>query len=232
MARISLIRQIEEPRFAKIISRQLNKQRQAVLLEARKETPQIDDMFWEEYSDLMISAILPVLVGIFDRAAARTIGQTPMKQDFIGQMASGAVRWARRYARILVGTLMGNTRKYVALALADMMSTPGMTLRDFADMLEPIFGTNRAMTIAVTEFTKAHYEGTKATADEARRLGFRTIGIWLTAMDDRVCTICGPLEGAKETNEGSGQWRHPTSGEIYSPPAHPNCRCDIGYELI
>ena len=228
MARISLIRQIEEPRFARVIAKQFNLQRRAVLEEVKKDMPQIDDLFWEEHSNNLISAILPMLIGIYDRAAARTIGQTPMKQDLIGAIASRAARWARRYAGELIPGLMRNTRDTVREALVSFVSTPGMLIRDFADMLDPIFGTNRAMTIAVTEFTRAHFEGQAALAEEVGRVGFQMIGIWLTANDERVCQICGPLNGTRESNVGSRQW----GPDNISPPAHPNCRCDIGYEMI
>lgn len=228
MARISLVRRIEEPQFAKIIAKELNKQRKAVLAEVKKDLPQMDELFWEEHRESMTAAIIPTLVGIYDRAVGTTLGNTPMKQEPIGDLASRAVRWARQYAGELTRGITRTTQRVVRDSVATFISTPGMTTGDLTDMLSTTFGAARAQTIAVTEFTRAHFEGTREAADEARRVGFQMVGIWLTAADELVCPICAPLEGVKET---SGTWIHP-DGEAYRPPAHPNCRCDIAYELI
>jgi len=48
--------------------------------------------------------------------------------------------------------------------------------------------------------------------------------MWLTAKDERVCPVCGPLHGTRipitekfETSEG----------DFWSPGLHPNCRCEL-----
>jgi len=73
----------------------------------------------------------------------------------------------------------------------------------------------RAMMIARTEVIAAHAEG---QLDSFERLGIEEIGIlaeWSTAGDDRVCALCGELEGAVMTvKEARGL-----------VPRHPNCRC-------
>lgn len=38
--------------------------------------------------------------------------------------------------------------------------------------------------------------------------------VWRTAADERVCPVCGPLDG--------GEWPADAGPQ---PPAHPNCRC-------
>ena len=228
MARLSLVRQIEEPQFAKVIAREFGKQRKAVLDEMKKELPQMDALFWETHTESMIAAILPILVDIYDRSVSATVRSTPIKGDPIGDLASRAVRWARMYAGELTRGIATTTQRAVREAVATFISTPGMVIRDLTDMLSTTFSASRAQTIAVTEFTRAHYEGTREAAEEIRRVGFQLVGIWRTAVDDRVCPICGPLEGLKETTPGSGTW----GPEGIHPPAHPNCRCDIGYEMI
>ena len=62
---------------------------------------------------------------------------------------------------------------------------------------------------------------------------------WLTAMDERVCTTCGPMDGReiplKENyfNQGDviigsdGSETIADYGDIGFPPLHPNCRCTI-----
>ena len=62
-------------------------------------------------------------------------------------------------------------------------------------------------------------EGERAyVAELERETGQRMIPIWMTANDELVCPICAPR------NE-----RPITNGEY--PPAHPNCRCGVGWEF-
>lgn len=48
--------------------------------------------------------------------------------------------------------------------------------------------------------------------------------IWITAKDEKVCPVCGPLHGQKVlVNE---QFKTP-EGDFWSPGVHPNCRCVV-----
>ena len=49
---------------------------------------------------------------------------------------------------------------------------------------------------------------------------------WLTADDERVCPVCGSVDGDKV-----GMHEKFSNGHDL-PPAHPNCRCGIAYEEI
>ena len=56
------------------------------------------------------------------------------------------------------------------------------------------------------------------------RLSKKAQKIWITAKDEKVCKVCGPLNGKKVgVNE---QFRTP-QGEFWTPGVHPNCRCYI-----
>src|SRR5262245_25957786 len=48
--------------------------------------------------------------------------------------------------------------------------------------------------------------------------------MWLTAKDERVCPVCGPLHGTKvpitERFESA-------EGKFWAPGVHPNCRCEL-----
>jgi len=46
---------------------------------------------------------------------------------------------------------------------------------------------------------------------------------WVTAMDERVCRICGPLEG-KVVKIGE-PFLVLKGEQIMNSPIHPNCRC-------
>ena len=87
--------------------------------------------------------------------------------------------------------------------------------------LEPVFGPERARRIAVTEATRIFTEGQRqAEADNEFTVQFRV----LTARDERVCPVCGPLDG-QTRDKGTYTYVHPTLGAVAGPPFHVNCRC-------
>ncbi len=97
-----------------------------------------------------------------------------------------------------------------------------------ADILLPNW---RAEAIAITETTRAASHGMNLVAAAlvtgslmvaaAVGTGILTNRFWHTANDDRVCSICSPLDGYE-----AAIWagRFPSG-----PPAHPNCRCYVTY---
>lgn len=57
--------------------------------------------------------------------------------------------------------------------------------------------------------------------------------IWHTMLDERVCTICQPLEGFKwKKVEGGGIGAPVGHSRTFpgSPPLHPHCRCTLGID--
>jgi len=53
-------------------------------------------------------------------------------------------------------------------------------------------------------------------------VGDGLVPVWITARDDRVCPICGPLD--------SQRYEHWRDSFPSGPPAHPNCRCGLRYD--
>jgi hypothetical protein len=47
---------------------------------------------------------------------------------------------------------------------------------------------------------------------------------WITADDERVCPVCGPMHG---TEIPVGEKFVVSDYEVWSPPVHPNCRCFV-----
>jgi hypothetical protein len=76
-------------------------------------------------------------------------------------------------------------------------------------------------------------ELSSAEVAEIEKLGIEMRAIWDTAMDDWVFEICGPLECKMESGRDGGKpyWIHPTAEKIGPPPAHEDCRCDLGHAL-
>lgn len=111
----------------------------------------------------------------------------------------------------------------------------------------------RGYLIARTELAFAYNQGAYFGTQQAQEAGYmgETMKIWSTADDERVCPICGALEGVKagmneeftyeiEDSNGNTQVKrinpklsridNPTIGLI--PPAHPNCRCAVLYKEV
>ena len=94
----------------------------------------------------------------------------------------------------------------------------------------------RGYMIARTELAFAYNKGEQIGVVEAVNQGMmgETRKIWCTADDERVCEICGGLEG-KSVALVDG-FKFPTRLRAIeptidqTPPAHPHCRCAVLYE--
>lgn len=95
-------------------------------------------------------------------------------------------------------------------------------------------GYNIARTELAFAYNQASYEGTKQ-AQEAGYMG-ETVKVWCTADDERVCTICGGLEGKVIAMDEDFDFRTKLEGRNATirrvPPAHPGCRCAVMYKEI
>jgi HK97 family phage portal protein len=130
-----------------------------------------------------------------------------------------AYDFVQSYVFNLIKRLDDTTREQVRKTFAAWMSS-GQPLSALKKELEKLFhDAARAENIAQTETTRAYAEGAFNRWEQAGV----TEGIWQTVRDQLVCEICGPLHGVVGNfREG---WRHPRTGKLYKPPAHPRCRC-------
>lgn len=102
---------------------------------------------------------------------------------------------------------------------------------------------HRAMRIARTELAFAYNQGSLMGTIQAMNDGYlgHTVKKWCTADDERVCHICGELEGEEfeifddiTYIAGDGSFRRINPKLVHSsvgkaPPAHPHCRCTLLY---
>lgn len=128
---------------------------------------------------------------------------------------------AREQARNYVGTLitrindttLANVRESVARWVNNGEPLSALV----SDLRNSGFSPRRAQLIAATEVTRAYAD---ANEQVYRASGVVDLVEWRTAVDERVCVVCGALHG-KRAPLGQlfdGQYR---------PPAHPGCRCWI-----
>ena len=86
----------------------------------------------------------------------------------------------------------------------------------------------RTERIARTELAYAYEYGQLETVRQLRDGGFvdDVEKEWIASGDERMCDICASLNGEKVgMNENF-------SIGVEAPPAHPGCRCDVGYSAI
>jgi len=87
----------------------------------------------------------------------------------------------------------------------------------------------RAALIAQTEMAYAYSAGWHATVQQNVEDGVLppdTKKVWLTAEDEKVCDVCGAMNGETVL------WNEPFSNGSEYPPAHPNCRCHHKIEFV
>lgn len=95
-------------------------------------------------------------------------------------------------------------------------------------------GYNIARTELAFSYNQGSYEGTK----QAQAAGYMgdTVKVWCTADDERVCTICGGLEGKEVAMDEDFDFYTKLHGRNATirrvPPAHPSCRCAVMYKEI
>lgn len=62
-------------------------------------------------------------------------------------------------------------------------------------------------------------------ADQVGDLPRGTRKRWLTAHDEKVCPICGPLD--QKLADLDAKFELPDGQELWAPGVHPNCRCEL-----
>lgn len=95
-------------------------------------------------------------------------------------------------------------------------------------------GYNIARTELAFAYNQGSYEGTKQA--QAAGLMGETVKVWCTADDERVCSICGGLEGKVIAMDEDFDFQTKLAGRNATirrvPPAHPSCRCGVLYKEI
>lgn len=105
---------------------------------------------------------------------------------------------------------------------------PERIARDLNDRVDKI-GMHRSELIARTEIINAHSD---ATLQRYEQIGVDTVTVqaeFQTAGDERVCLVCGALEGTVMTLEDvrNGTFTFNDLEFPNKPPIHPLCRCRI-----
>lgn len=158
----------------------------------------------------------PILVATFIQQAEAAMNTMGVGVDW-AVVNTTAANWARNHSAEVLQQLFNRTYEGVSATVPQYFEQ-GWGIRELRTALERWHSPLRAGMIAVTETTRAAVEGERAYVDQLQKeTGAGMVPIWMTANDDRVCPICGPRDEKPITN---GKY----------PPAHPRCRCGVGYE--
>lgn len=93
---------------------------------------------------------------------------------------------------------------------------------------------HRAYTVARTELATAYNQGAYEGTKQAQAAGYmgEVVKVWCTADDERVCSICGGLEGKEVAMEDEFDGASSSWSTRLTAPAHPGCRCAIIYKEV
>jgi SPP1 gp7 family putative phage head morphogenesis protein len=198
--------------------------------------PEITEaVFWEQYDKRLQSATDEAILGAYTAGATAGIEAVPgaaalVDWDVINQAASAYVQQNQ-----LTTAFMTNTTRRAVVAEFLAWQQSGKPLRVLIANLRPWFSKMRAQRIAATEITRAYAYG-NLTAWKAS--GLVSAKRWYTARDERVCPICGGLDGTIVSIDAN--FNLPQSvlerlipslrgrfNPVLAPPAHVNCRCAL-----
>lgn len=125
------------------------------------------------------------------------------------------------YADTIMMALVQSSEKQIRHSIGEWVNN-GLSFNDLVTQLErSLFSRDRAQRIATTEISRSYYEGNLAAY---RQGGIIKKVRFNSSQDEKVCPLCGPLNGV--TAELDEAFRHP-NGATYRIPVHVMCRCWI-----
>lgn len=214
-----------ENRLSSVIIRHFGRQRRMVRERLAMENP--GRKSWEElYSDDDFIAELLVLLQKAVKDGVSLFGKNSKVQIDWTMTNQRAAEWAREYVGELIKDIDKKTLAVLQDAVNQFVQTPGMTIGDVMDLLP--FDEERALRVAVTEITRTYATANQLAGEDLRKEfpDVRVIKYWTTNNDDRVCDLCGPLDGV-EIDVDENFYEPEDAYQDGNPPRHVNCRCWI-----
>lgn len=174
-----------------------------------------------------------------DRKAVERGGRSGMKDLQVGPAMGisfdldhpDAVKWLKQRGVKNVKGISRTSRNRIR-SLVVQMAEEGKSYGEIGRAIEDLVdswakrGTgaiaSRGELIAVTEVGNAYEAGRALVAEDFRKAGLDIDKMWLTAGDERVCTICEPAEA-----DGVIPYQQEFSNGLDMPLGHPGCRCDL-----
>lgn len=208
-----------ERKLARVISKDLRDELNVLLdyLGNPPDLSKVPQSYWQNGWKHIQKDVEPILVDVFIEQAAAAMTSVGIGVDW-AQINTVAANWSRAHGQTVIQQLFDKTYEGVSEIIPNFYEQ-GWDLKQLSAALEKYYSPVRAEMIAITEVTRATVEGDRAyVAELEKETGQQMVPIWMTAHDDLVCPICSPR------NE------KPIMDGVY-PPAHPNCRCGVGWEF-
>lgn len=220
-----------ERKLARVLSKGLRAE-MSNLLDLLGDPPdlsRVPNEYWQNGWRSIQKDVEPVLLDVYLTQATNVMLSVGIGVS-LDDINHHAVNWARAHTEEVLREMWSSRQNITSEILAGARQVgevvaegyeQGLTIREITERLQPYYSPVRAEMIAVTETTRAVVEGEKAYVEQLEReTGQRMIPIWMTANDEivRRCPICWPRHEKPITN---GQF----------PPAHPRCRCGVGWEF-
>jgi hypothetical protein len=181
--------------------------------------------FWAEETKLLDGFLDPFVNRWGEEGISETVvGLAKSRLGLDAQVNARVAEWAGKHALKLAKKLDETTKELARPKIKQWLLTgkplPALE-KDLAEVIAPAW---RASLIASTEVTRAFAEVNLEIAGELDVIKGVT---WLTANDELVCPICGPLNGATRPKKPGATF----PGGFDAPPAHPRCRCGLSFSL-
>ena len=202
----------------------------------KKKLTKAFDLFDPEFEiQSGIDLFTPLLEQIGALSASETYALLDVKGAYIPSKT--LIERLRDNVALFVKSVIETDKGKLADILADGINN-GSSIGDIERSIRSVFGEfkkTQSERIARTETLRASQEG---TLDAYKESGVVVAKQWLTAMDDRVCPYCEPMNGkivGLEDNWFSkgdsfyGTAEKPLSfdySSVETPPLHVSCRCD------
>lgn len=206
---------------------------QSTLLEMVREGDEPDAAFWREEDRRLWQSVADDVREVATETGATFAirgGDVSMWQ----RVDESLIAWVERYYTSLdpydygsMAALNATTAEqfkdaYIRWQRGEIAYSQGEGLPALINEVAPIFGPNRARTIAITEGTRIIAESRQAAAMANDAVTHMRL---FTAADELVCPTCGPLHNQVRP-KAQRYYVHPTLGQIEGPPFHVRCRCD------
>ena len=176
-----------------------------------------------------VQTVSPILAQVFNKKliVASTTGGVPVDRE---KYKTASQVWAENHKIQLAKELEATTLKDLQQAVVELVQDPRERVENLDEALRlrlfKTLGPYRTKMIAITEVARAKSAAINEFYDELiedDEPGEESaVKRWATQLDEKVCAICGPLDDTLQE-----VW---INSFPEGPPAHPNCRCEIGVE--
>ena len=212
----------EEQALADKIKAVFDKVKPSIVRSIANGTTQIDLTILEQ---LLLAELLPTMTNT-TLAAMLSLASSIGVEFGVGDELAKIVDYANKYTVGRVKGMVETTRTFLQRAITMFVNSErGMTRENVEKLIAPVFGVERASTIAVTEITRASNQATLQYQEYlSTTYDMQLVRVWQTNNDELVCPICGALN---EQLESVWSDKYPNGA-----PAHPNCRCSTTLTLL